>query len=327
MDRNRQTVSLAPHIMRDPGLSLEEAASRCFGAARLALRGERWGYTFQIDCAADVLADVLAETLRNPKRGRPADVLAWIDFAERFPTAAARFTDGVAREALSMTRLYGMASNWRRAEERDRDRIRKAGAARVRLTDGSTGPMAERAAASPAAARETAVDILGQLGLARLGKLYPVAYAAAREADGLTGDEIAAELGVKAPTLRKQISRASDRVPSAAAYGYREHAEALRVDEYRPAGKRGQNVDPMSGPDANAWRGAGGPVPEYPVNVRHTEPTAPAWNGEDCADWAKSIRPSAAARLAQAARLQRERAAQRAPLTREAARAAAGLPA
>jgi hypothetical protein len=74
MERQRQSLSIAPHLMQ-PGLSHAEAVSRCLGAAKLALRGDRWGYTFQIDCAADIMAEVAAESLRNPRRGRPQDVL------------------------------------------------------------------------------------------------------------------------------------------------------------------------------------------------------------------------------------------------------------
>lgn len=320
-------ISIAPHLMEER-CGHEEALSRCFAAARLALRGERWGYTFQVDCAADLFTDLLTETLSQPATGTPQEVSRWIDFCWQFPLSAAKYADaetGIPRAKLSMTRLYGMASNWRRGHERAAERLRRAAVEGMSIADSALGAPVERPAATPTAARQTAIDALSELGLARLGKLYPVAYAAAREADGLTGDEIAAELGVNAATLRKQISRAGTKVPSAATHTYREHAETLRVDEYRPAGKRGE-VKPMSGPESNDWRGAGAPVPVHPVKVSMAAPTAREWDGNRCADWAKDIPATTAARLAYAAKLQRERAKNADALDREARRAAAGIP-
>lgn len=338
MQRQR-TVSIAPHHV--PTMPYSEAVSRCFAAARTALKGDRWGYAVQLDCAADVLGNVLAETLTNPRRGLPADVLAWIAFVERCPTSARRYAEGVDRSVMAMGRLVGMAANWRRGYLREVARLKEVGAANVRLTEGSAGPMAERDAASPDAARTTAVEMLSALGLPRVGKLYPVAYAAAREADGLSGEEIATELGVKPATLRKQLSRAAytardslthgrapqcdvevigrtgattimpigggQRMPSPAVYSAREHAEVLRVDEYRPAGKRGQILAWQTGDDANAWRTA---QTDAPVVTRRTTPTREPWNGVTCAWWAEGLPATTAARLAHNAERQRERAAE-----------------
>lgn len=323
MSRKRFSTGTAPHTM-GPVLTYQEAASRCFAAARMALKGEKWGHTSQVDCAADVLTDVLSATLPTARTGRPADVLRWVAFCERFPTAARRYAEGIPAAALSFTRLYGMASNWRRAEVSRRERTDK-----VSLTAAVAGMMEQsREPGEPGTARATAVELLDGLGLARLGKLYPVAYAAARESDGLTGDEIADELSMAPATLRKQISRAASKVPSSNVHGYREHAEALRIDEHRPAGKRQNGLLNPGGTDSNEWRGNGAQTPDAgPLTITHVEPQTTAWDGSQTAQWANGLRPSTAARLAHAARLQRDRSAALSPADRTAKRLAAGLPA
>lgn len=341
----------APHQM-DSMLSLADARSRAFAAAKLALRGESWGYVMQADCAADILSTILAELAaeqrQNARRAdrcrrgvcgaRPAYAVTLDDgsngsatvplcmlhsrgHADRRALIAYGDTDAVPAAVLSFSRLYGMANNWRRGEERARKRA--AEGAKISGQQDGSGEDQTRAAATPDAARQTAVDTLDGLGLARLGKLYPVAYAAAREQYGLTGDEIAAELGVKPATLRKQISRAADRVPSAATYTAADHADALRVDEYAQQGAHRGHAATM----AQDWRGDGGATPEHPASVRQTAPTAQPWDGSTAADWAATIPASTAARLAYAAKLQRDRARARSAMDRTAARLAAGLPA
>lgn len=97
-------------------------------AARLSLRGANWSEDDRAECAGWIAAEVTGAA-KAARTGTPAEVLRWIDRCERFPILMRRYEDsnsGVPRSYATMTRLTGMAANWRRSELRRRDRDERA---------------------------------------------------------------------------------------------------------------------------------------------------------------------------------------------------------
>jgi len=118
------------------GKSVTVWRGTAMAAARLSLRGAQWSEDDRVECAGAVVAH-LAGTLHAERHGRPLDVLRWIDHAERFPLTARRREDAIPARDASMSRLMGLAANWRRGEERRRDRDQRAEDAR-RLSESFT---------------------------------------------------------------------------------------------------------------------------------------------------------------------------------------------
>lgn len=93
-------------------------------AARLSLRGKGWTESDRADCASDITAMVLDR--RTAPTGTPREVLRYIDWCESHPLTARRYSleagpeSAIRRADVTMTRLMGMAANWRRGVERRR---------------------------------------------------------------------------------------------------------------------------------------------------------------------------------------------------------------
>ena len=330
----RGFTTLPPHLRPMASwMSPADLASRSRAAAVMAFKGKAYGPEDVADAAAHIVAAVTGAA-HAERRGRPADVLAWMDYAERYPTLARRYADGVPHESATMTRLYGLASNLRRTL--DRDRVRDA--ADIAERDRRGGFHAGTPGAAPpspapldaASAHETARDLLGGLGLARLGKLYPVAYAAARDGHGSTAEEIAAELAMTPGNLRVHLNRSAKKVPSAQLFSPAAHAEALSVDIYwTPSGKSGAEALPAEDRYRAGDRtpNTATTVPAAPVTVRRVKPTRKPWTGKRHAAWVEYLTPNTAARLDAAARISRERSAARTSAERSAILTAHGIPA
>jgi hypothetical protein len=241
--------------------------------------------------------------------------------------------DAVPSSLVTMSKLYGQACSLRRTIRRDRERDLQQAA-----EDARTGAFLAHGPAlnygtpaDPAQAHEAAHGMLLDLGLDSdpEGSLYRVAYAAAREAAGLIGSEIAAELGMPRGTLVAEINRAAKKVPSAKTHTPRQHAEAMHVDEY---------VEPprpqkASLPESNGERLKPGHrypqtraiVPSLPVTERPLAGGRRKWNGRKTAAWTETLPGATRARLRKSAELQRARAAAKTAEQRKLDRLGAGL--
>jgi hypothetical protein len=271
-----------PHALTFRYYSVADALKRCHVAARRAMRGERWAGTFHTDCAADILVQVLDAYLTErdqlaratcrcggPVRHRatfPVPTVPGVITGRMRATSGVchRHTEGaltlrplnteaegVPREALPMYRLVGMAHNWRVSQERRMERDRKATADQVTFSL----PPSQDSDGTPETARRTAVDMLSDLGLARLGRLFPVAYTLAREVDGMEREEVAAELGIGRESLNTLIKRAATKVPSSKVRTKQDHLDATSTDDWRPVvTKRPDAVAGLTGDMPGEWR-------------------------------------------------------------------------
>lgn len=274
-------------------------SGRAMGAARLSLRGKSWSEDDRVECAGHLAAYLTAE--RSNLTGTPRDVLAYIDWCEAHPLTARMRETAIPARAATMTRLMGLAANWRRAEERRRATEHRAHHERVTLTGLVTvqGAQAETVdtrsaermtldimrrsvvhaqhairrlpsrAERVSAYIDTAMsacenvqdaeldrhhvkarDLLGGLGLPRLGRAYVAAYCASAmpgaENRGVSNDEraetaaeIARTLGYDpaTSTLRSALNRSRKFIPSAETHDYIAHADILGVTEETYTGK------------------------------------------------------------------------------------------
>lgn len=139
-------------------------------------------------------------------------------------------------EWASMVRLRNLASNFRRAVDRetnradDIDELAQDGFTLPGhlVTDGIDAPPV--VTSDPYSAADRAADALDALGLDPTGDAFPMAYSAARaatmdyspDADGKrreteAAETVSAELGMTRAALRKAVQRGRDRLPSIAA--------------------------------------------------------------------------------------------------------------
>lgn len=118
-------------------------------------------------------------------------------------TAAARpiirrSTDFIAPAAADSGRFYGWACNVRRTVDRDRKRaVETASLEDASPADYRTAEeLGEATVYTPdtAGAHAHTRDILGRLGVHRLGRYYPLVYSIVRESQGLTPEEARGEL-------------------------------------------------------------------------------------------------------------------------------------
>src|SRR5436190_8431288 len=230
----------------------EDLMSRCYAAARLALRGMNYSPEDRSECAASIAARVVAESADTDRLSARAP-LGWRRDSEDRRTAVLRMLDWMRRAergemqwmltarsdapvaAVSFGKLSGMAANWRRSLDRQRQRDAEDASERA-ATDGFMPRVmqspGELSGLTRDAAHTAARDALSALGLARLGKVYPLAYAAARGAQlALLTDApmraVAAELGYAEDSLRKILTRAGKRIPSAAVLPLDAHLAAI----------------------------------------------------------------------------------------------------
>jgi hypothetical protein len=341
----RQPVTVK--LPKEP-VPMTEVMRLARNAAGLAMKGKAYSHHDRADAAAEITLRVWqaareAGRITSALSAAPTSLGGQVKMGKG-KKAKAR-PDQLVKEAAvpakmcTMKILYGHACNLRRGLIRDRERQSKLGALEAREHGfvAHAPSMAHGIPADPREAHEAARGMLGELGLARLGKAYPMAYAAAREAAGMTGDEIAAELGTKRGTLVSTISRQAAKVPSGKVYSYRQHADALHVDEHRDAvtpkdgaglaesmGERQKPEDefpntgtpthseyflarykrehgPHAEPPAQSRRAI---VPEHPVSERKTRKRQP-WNGRTAAAWTADLHPATRARLHRSAMIQR----------------------
>lgn len=351
-------------VLRKP--STETVLSRCTAAASLAMRGENYSTEDRLDCASKLLERL------------------WSD---------ARTPHGLDRADCTMTRLSGMAANYRRGLDRLREVERRAAASdafrpaiapsvedhsvegdpwtvhaatprhaepmsqphgspadvlryldtvetiRDRCTawPASWSPMLRETAATTVAlggAHQRAQDMLAAIGLPRLGKLYPVAYMAARTASGVPVETASAELGYSSPdTARVILNRrlkaarkvtAFPPIPAPLETAHRVGLTAERdgsletaapmVETTAPHGCDGCKADPMACED-------------HRVRVVKIPGGRKVWNGTAAADWTADLHPTTRRRLHTAAMLNRARVAKRAEGERAALHQAAADPA
>lgn len=334
---------------RDIGPTLDTRTPSVYGlafaACKLACR--RHGADVILDGASVVTLDLIRDTARDRAEKldahhtarvqrweadtaaptRAGSVLAWIDAQE----ADTLRVVSVPRRLATMTRAYGHAANYRRAVEAavQRDRI-ETGKQEARDTWTAAVQTPEEAALWPAmrpgleAAHEAARDMLSALGLSRLGRAYPLAYAAARASQGAALDDICAD-GLprtgrpadvlawidRAPAVRenvkKNLQRARALYPSAAACTIEAHAYALGVDGGRAMKStysRNRSAD-LDTPTLRDWIAE---EDHAEVIARTDLELARAMRPHAPADWAHGLSPATAARYRKAAALRVKRA-------------------
>jgi transcriptional regulator with XRE-family HTH domain len=340
----RTATGTAKRLKRQRDLvGLTEVMRLARAAAGLAMQGDYYSREDRADAAAAITLRVW-ETARAAGTNGMAVVMAPSSLSGPAPKMAKGATakttprkrvmeDAVPSSLVTMSKLYGHACNLRVTIRRDRERDLQQAAEDARtgafLAHGPA--LSYGVPADPAHAHDAAHGMLLDLGLDSdpEGSLYRVAYAAAREAAGLTGEEIAAELGIRRGTLAQQINRAATKVPSAQTHTAREHAEALHVDEY---------VEPprpqkASLPESNGERLKPGHrypqtraiVPSLPVTERKLAGGRRKWNGNATAAWTDGLPGATRARLRKSAQLQRARAAAKTAEQRKLDRLSAGL--
>lgn len=322
---------LPVHPMSADGAAMDpaELLSRCTAAARMALGGKQWSPDDRADCAGHILLETLSK----------------VDGA-----GAAESTWHLPADAASFRRLVNLAANWRRSVEAARRRDDEDAAERGRNDAGEDPALAALLRpVSPTAddAHRAAREMLTALGVPRLGKLYPVAYTAARQyiareaQTDETGRETgraalvtrpadtaaaAAELGMTPAALRKAQSaeRIARNLPSVSYRGAAEHGALLGLEvPASPARKASasRNASATLG-DSLRGRETHRKVAPSPISCRmgeRREVTPPAW--------VETLPRTTAARLETAARMRAERAAAKDAATRAADRARVGLPA
>jgi hypothetical protein len=112
-------------------IDVSDLQSRCAAAARMALRGQNWSTEDRADCAAELVCRVWADVVESNRIGsRAGQVRSSVKSGDRVTyskknaqkskdtvSTDARITT-VPAELATFTRLYGLASNYRRGVER-----------------------------------------------------------------------------------------------------------------------------------------------------------------------------------------------------------------
>lgn len=111
-------------------------SGRAMAAARLSLRGKAWSEDDRVECAGAIAAHVMASRYerRATMTGTPQEVSRYIEWVWAHPLLARRSEIAIPYADATMTRLMGLASNWRRGEERRRATEHRAHSERVTLT-------------------------------------------------------------------------------------------------------------------------------------------------------------------------------------------------
>lgn len=269
-------------------------------AVRQAFRGENYSDTDREDAAAQLLADVLtsAQVIARKSGGELN--------AERIPAHLATYSGA-----------YLAACNLRRSEDRRRKREDAAAqdAPTVQLASGTTADDV-RPAYSHEQACADAVRILGDLGLARLGRLFPLAYSACRvyverDAHGVTvtdGDlkRACASLGINGYDAVKkyaQRSRAGRIIPSVRTHSVEAHLVALGADDFDRSTEHPHTAPMRNVHDGRTQR----EDLDATVRVRRVAPDPRS----EPAAWTRSLSTAQRARLESAAAIRRTREAQR----------------
>lgn len=283
------------------GTPVAELPSRAYAAAKLAMSSSAYSHDDRLDCASEITERFLKDAAE----------------ALRLPDCSA--VDFIPRELGSFTRMSGLASNFRRSLDRRRA-AEDAAAAAAAATEDFRPKIATPDAASVAvelapvdmkAAHAAAREALAGLGLSRLGKAYPLAYAAVR---GITEQDAALELGIGARSAtdgarRKAVSvamkRARNAVPSYAAGMDRDaHMHALPLlDTGGVAMKAKQSQRVASGLVSERERMSQRHMDAACI-VRTEQPQPVAGP----ADWVQDLPANTERRLRRAVELKRERA-------------------
>lgn len=322
-----KTLTLTPRPIRDD-LAAAELWSRCIGAAKLAMRGTGYDHEDRADCAAKLAADAW-------KVAREADAIVSVLARRTYKTGgdgasgpviysqknAAKSqddragawvrTDAIRADiAPSFGKLYGQAANYRRGL--DRLRIHEAEIAALNAAENFSRSLviqdiAEPLRSTPDACHEAARDMLGKLGLARLGRAYPMAYRAARASTEAAADDIATELGyASVDTMTRACDRARTRIASVKTHERAAHADALDILSggiaLKPSRSRTEAAD-----HENDWRTK--PARVAPVKTRTDKRIIRKHDRKP--DWTRDLPKTTDARLAKAAELRRARAAEK----------------
>jgi DNA-binding CsgD family transcriptional regulator len=298
--------------------TLDDALSRCRAAARLTLTGDQWDAEHAADCTSHLVMHVLESGSVRQTRQGPM----------------------VPLDSLQHTRLLNLASNWRRTQERDAMRDQEHAAVTARAT-GLVGhveaDLSALRAGSKRAAVERAVTLMQNARMPlKWGPDFTLAYTLARTVtDGLESREVAAELGLTAATQKQHVSRALKRyggkVAQVAAKLDLDDRAAMAALAYTLAMPDGGTANTEAAPLNASTRDMAGlrvkPAQVAPVRERSNrrETGAPRKRPAQWAQELERTRPRAAARLAMAAQVKRERASKRTAEERQSARLAAGL--
>lgn len=360
------------------GVPVSELASRAFAAAKLSMGASGYSHDDRLDCASRIVALILSDAASEgaapvarcsatycdgrsagvryvtDDHGASVPVPACTAHATRHAVATgetvpAYFRDG--RPLATFGRMTGVASNFRRSLDRRRVAEAKAAATGSGFDAEPTGVAEARTALatiSPEAAHAAARDALAALGLPRMGRAYPLAYAALR---GTAERDALAELGIGTHSasdgaarvaVSKALSKARKAVPSAARWDFAGHLQALHLldtggvalkprQSTRETGK-GADMDALA-PSAlaeqrSAWDAAENGRElrtsqrnaDAALKITHAAPTPVAPGYEP--SWTRALPANVDRRLARAVELKRERAqtgaaADRAPLDAE----------
>lgn len=302
-----------------PERGVDSVTARAFAAAKLSMRGANYSDTERLEFAAYAVARVMEDAASwqpDTVHGSAADVLKYVRRMEVRTDVLNSAAERVPAELATFTRLSGMAANYRRGIDRDRARDAEHAATQAASED-FTPRMgaAELAPVSPRAAQLAAMEALASIGLPRLGRAFPLAYAAVRDGNA---ELCAAELGApNAGAFRVRLNAARKCIPSAKRYSFAEHLNATGLLDAGGRSVKGTHAAKLDGP-SKALRtrdGATHPAPPvFPVDARtdrrliRKRATAP--------EWTLSLHPATAARLRRAAELRKARAIETDPAER-----------
>lgn len=314
-------------------IDVTDLQSRCAAAARMALRGQNWSAEDRADCAADLVcrvwSDVVESNRIGSRAGKVRSSVAYGDrvtYSQKSPQKSLDRVDTDARVATipadlaTFTRLYGLASNYRRGVERQRERdIADAMLNAERASDfhAFTEAPASEVGGTPWQARRTALELLRTIGLLgesespHWGPVWTLAYASARavesaewDGNGIARDAVAEELELTPDALRQHLSRAVARIPAAATHTRAQWAEAL----YVPTG--GVALKPSRSRTLSADMGTrqNGPrdylKPEDHARVESRRDGRIIRRTDRLSDWGKALAKGTPAQRRTAARLQ-----------------------
>lgn len=323
-------------------IDVSDLQSRCAAAARMALRGQNWSAEDRADCAADLVCRVWADVVESNRIGSRAGQVRSsvksgdrVTYTKKSPQKSkdtvgtdARITT-IPAELATFTRLYGLASNYRRGVERQRDRDMADALLNAERAE-SFVPYVEAPASetggTPWGARRTALELLRTIGLLgeseapHWGPLWTLAYSAARAIesaeDGIGRAEIAEELELSAETLRQHLSRAVARIPAAGVHTRAQWADALYVPlggvALKPSRSRTLSAD--MGTRHNGPRDYVKPEDHAPVESRRDGRIIR--RTDRLSDWGKALKTGTPAQRRTAARLETATAIRRGKVAR-----------